>query len=210
MVPPAPPTPGARITPPSRWRQTAAFLRGFVASPTTIAAVAPSSRALAARMVEGLDLEHARAVVEFGPGTGAFTDAMLPRLGKDTRYFAIDISPTMCRLWSELHPGMTILQDSVAHVDTLCARQGIDRVDYILSGLPWASFPDALQTQTLDGVRRVLRPGGQMVTFGYHIGTMLTQGKKFYKRLPEYFAKVEYTPYVWRNLPPAFVVRCTA
>jgi hypothetical protein len=46
------------------------------------------------------------------------------------------------------------------------------------------------------------------VTFGYHMGSWLSTGRRFYKRLPEYFSQVERGPLVWRNLPPAFVVRC--
>lgn len=201
---------------PDRSHPYLSFLRAFVRAPFVVAAVAPSSPALSREMVRGLDLRSARAVVEFGPGTGAFTDALVPLLGPATTYFAIDISPVMGRMWRERHPGLTLVEGSVGDVARICRDMGVGpvngvgQVDCIISGLPWASFPDELQIQTLRGVREVLRPGGVMVTFGYHIGTWLPLGKRFYKRLPEYFTSITRTGYQWTNIPPAFVVRCTA
>lgn len=185
------------------------FLKEFITKPFVIGAVAPSSKGLARKMVEGVNFAGTGAVVEFGPGTGAFTDKILRRMSPSCRYFAIELNPTMAELWRARHPGRTLHLDSVKHVDRLCAREGIKQVDVIFSGLPWASFDDQLQEETLEASLRVLRPGGQLITFGYRVGTMLPKGRRFYRRLPTYFSKVERSDYVWRNLPPAFVVRCT-
>ncbi len=190
-------------------RHHARFLKEFISAPFTIGAIAPSSARLARRMLEGVDLSHAKAVVEFGPGTGVFTDHILPKLPQDCRFFAIELNASMVRLWRARHPGVRIYRSSVHYVDRLCAKEGVDQVDVIFSGLPWASFDHDLQDSTLDAALRVLRPGGQLITFGYRVGTLLPKGRRFYKRLPELFSKVERTKYVWRNLPPAFVVRCT-
>lgn len=195
-------------SPPSRQQNPLVFLREFVRAPFQVGALAPSSRHLSSAMVEGLNLHEVSAVVEFGPGMGAFTQALLPRLGPQTRYLAIDINPTMVKTWQARFPDRTIVQGSVADVQPICQSQGIAQVDVIISGLPWASFPDDLQIATLDGVRKVLRPGGRLVTFGYHIGTVLPAGRRFYRRLPEYFSRITRSGYIWLNLPPAFVVTC--
>lgn len=192
-----------------RFRHRVRFLREFVTAPFTIGAVAPSSSRLARKMLEGVDLSGAKAVVEFGPGTGVFTDHILPALPEGCAYFAIELNQTMVRLWRARHPGVKIYRNSVHYVDRLCAKEGIERVDVIFSGLPWASFGAELQDSTLAAVLRVLKPGGQLVTFGYRVGTLLPKGRRFYRRLPEVFSRVERSKYVWRNLPPAFVVRCT-
>jgi phosphatidylethanolamine/phosphatidyl-N-methylethanolamine N-methyltransferase len=185
------------------------FLKEFITKPFVIGAIAPSSKRLARKMVEGVNFARTKAIVEFGPGTGAFTDKILRRIAPDCRYFAIELNPTMAELWRQRHPGATLRLDSVKNVDVLCREEGIDQVDVIFSGLPWASFDDQLQEETLEASLRVLRPGGQLITFGYRVGTMLPKGRRFYRRLPRYFSKVERSEYVWRNLPPAFVVRCT-
>ena len=69
------------------------MLGRFVRSPRTVGAVAPSSRALAAEMVRGLDLTGPATVVELGPGTGVVTSAISAQLGPDAHALAIDIEP---------------------------------------------------------------------------------------------------------------------
>jgi phosphatidylethanolamine/phosphatidyl-N-methylethanolamine N-methyltransferase len=160
-------------------------------------------------MMEGVDLANAGAVLEYGPGTGAFTHQILRRLGSECRYLAIELNPAMARVWRSRHPGARLYRDSVANVAQICDTEGIDGVDIIFSGLPWASFDDRLQERILKATMSVLRPGGQFITFGYQVGTMLPKGRRFYRRLPRYFSEVERSDYVWLNLPPAFVVRCT-
>ena len=199
----------ALVRPPHRGYRS--FIKEFVSQPLVIGAVAPSSRFLARKMLDGAALSAAGTVVEYGPGTGAFTDHILRGLPAECRYLAIELNPSMARLWRERHPGRTLYRNSVANVERLCRREGIDEggVDLIFSGLPWASFPDELQEQVLEATLRVLRPGGQLITFGYRVGTWLPKGKRFYQRLPGYFSDVQRSEWEWRNLPPAFVVRCT-
>ena len=82
-------------------------------------------------------------------------------------------------------------------------------LDAIVSGLPWASFPQSLQTRILDATMKVLRPGGQLVTFAYHTGLLMPAGRRFQRLLPRYFSKITRGRSVWRNTPPAFTIRCT-
>lgn len=202
-------SPATTQPPPARTRGRAALLRQFIVRPFVIGAVAPSSKRLASEMVRGLDLASAEAVLEFGPGTGVFTDAILPRLGPGTKFVPIELNREMVRAFCRRHPGVPIVNDSVEHARRICDDHGIGQVDYILSGLPWASFPESLQVRILDAVLAVLRPGGMLVTFGYNVGEWLPAGRRFYRMLPKYFTKVGRSRIVWRNLPPAFVVRCT-
>ena len=101
-----------------------------------------------------------------------------------------------------------IYKDSVEDVRRLCNREGIEQVDCIVSGLPWASFLDDIQTQYLDAMMTVLRPGGQFVTFAYLQGLLLPAGQRFRRKLGNYFSQVTRSRTVWMNLPPAFVYRC--
>jgi phosphatidylethanolamine/phosphatidyl-N-methylethanolamine N-methyltransferase len=78
----------------------------------------------------------------------------------------------------------------------------------MISGLPWAAFPLALQEEVLDAVVAALRPGGRFTTFAYLQGTLLPAGRRFRRRLDEHFCEVRRSPVVWRNFPPAFVYRC--
>ena len=98
---------------------------------------------------------------------------------------------------------------SVADLAEICRSQGIESVDCVVSGLPWPSFDAALQEAGLSGVHAVLRPGGQMASFGYHIGLLMPGSQSYDRLLHRYFPQVERLRCKWRNLPPAFVTRCT-
>ncbi|HYF53350.1 MAG TPA: hypothetical protein VEA41_03745, partial [Salinarimonas sp.] len=54
------------------------FLKAWLRQPLQVAAVAPSSRALAGLMTRGIG-PCTGPVVELGPGTGSFTRALLER-----------------------------------------------------------------------------------------------------------------------------------
>jgi phospholipid N-methyltransferase len=81
-------------------------------------------------------------------------------------------------------------------------------VDCILSGLPWAAFPEQLQDRLLEEACKNLAPQGFFVTFAYLQGLLLPAGRRFARKIRGRFTHVEKSPVVWRNLPPAFVYRC--
>jgi phospholipid N-methyltransferase len=188
---------------------SARFLREFLAQPMATGAIVPSSDALGQAIVRNLDLSHAKAVVEYGPGTGAFTTYVLQSLDPDARLIAIEINPRLAEMFRKQHPDIQIFQDSVANARAICDSAGIGQVDCIVSGLPWASFQESMQVEFLDEMMRVLRPGGQFVTFAYVHGLLLPPGRRFSRILPRYFSSISKSPVVWNNFPPAFVYRCT-
>jgi phospholipid N-methyltransferase len=184
------------------------FLLQFLRHPSQTGAVLPSSTYLSEAMVEWLDLDSARVVLEYGPGTGPFTPYILKRLSRNCRFLAIERNATFATEFRSRHPGVPLIQDSVENVRAICNEAGINAVDCIVCGLPWAAFPEDLQTRLLDSMMTVLRPGGQFVTFAYLHGLSLPAGRRFANRLPEYFGEVTKSPIVWRNVPPALVYRC--
>ncbi|MCC6426599.1 MAG: methyltransferase domain-containing protein [Phycisphaerales bacterium] len=161
-------------------------------------------------MLEGLDLGSAKAVVEFGPGTGSFTQEIVRRIGPGTRYFAIERSPEMAAAIRERFPRVKLHEDSAGNVESLCQREGIEpgSVDCIVSGLPFAAFPDGLQREILAAAIRVLKPGGRFVTFAYYIANLKRAGRNFRRLLEDSFDEVQTSRGVILNVPPAFVYRC--
>ncbi|QDV13973.1 16S ribosomal RNA methyltransferase KsgA/Dim1 family protein [Rosistilla oblonga] len=185
------------------------FVKSFLRQPGAVGAIAPSSEQLAQTMVGWFDWESARGVVEYGPGTGVFTKHVVQKLHPDAKFFAIERDPELVAIVQQKLPDVDVVEESVANVVALCQARGIEQVDAIVCGLPWASFPDTLQRECIDAMMQVLRPGGQFATFAYWQGLLLPAGQRFKRRLGDYFSTVEYSPTVWRNLPPAFVYRCT-
>jgi phospholipid N-methyltransferase len=191
-----------------RLRDSVTFFREFTRNPTKVGAIAPSSPGLVAAMVDGFDWATVRNVVEFGPGTGVFTEAILQRLHPEASFFAVERSPEMVQLARRRCPTATIFEDSAANLDRLCDRVEMNQVDAVLCGLPWASFPASLQQEIIDVMLSRMSPRARFATFAYWQGVALPTGRRFAKLLTSRFSEVQRSRTVWRNFPPAFVYRC--
>jgi len=183
------------------------FLKNFVTRPGTTGALAPSSRALAELITEAAGVRDAGLVVEFGTGTGVFTEAILQKLSREASYFGIEINPDFVRQTQARCPAARIYEDSAVNAGHYLEKSGLAHCDCIVSGLPWAVFPGTLQDELLTTICRVLKPGGVFVTFAYLQGVFLPAGKRFRRKLSAHFPVVTATRTVWRNFPPAFVYR---
>jgi phospholipid N-methyltransferase len=217
------------------------FLREFMKNPARTAAVAPSSRKLGERMMQGIDFAKASSIVEFGPGSGSITRVIVERIERewrgtlvgagagarvpstakpfapgvgsasgDKKFLAIEFNPRMAEIVRERFPAVTVVNDSAENVETICEQHGIapGSLDMVLSGLGWVSFPPALCTKILEATHRVLKPGGEFRTFGYHVGLMMPGSHHFRAEIARLFPHVWRTRGVWANLPPAFVYVC--
>ena len=186
----------------------ATFLRNFLRHPSQVGAIAPSSPSLVRTMVEWFQWDTARNIVEFGSGTGVFTEAIASHMTPDAKFFAIERSLDLAQATRLRCPGVTVYHDNVTNVSELCGRERMDSVDAIICGLPWASFPDAMQDEILRVTLDALSPGAQFATFAYWQGVILPAGRRFARKLRGSFSQVHRSPTAWRNLPPAFVYRC--
>ncbi|MEE1671982.1 methyltransferase domain-containing protein (plasmid) [Streptomyces sp. WAC07094] len=179
----------------------------FLRRPITTGAVAASSRRLALAMTEGIGLERARLVVELGPGTGVFTDAILARLAPGARIVAVELNPVLAARLAATRRDtrLTVVQGSAAE---LTATVG-EPVDAVVSGLPWTVMPRERRAHILDAVTEVLAPGGRFTTFAYLHAAWTLPARHFTTELAHRFARLERSRTVWPNLPPAFVHRAT-
>lgn len=184
------------------------FLVQFRRAPRAVGAIVPSSDALAEAMIASIDFAKARTIVEFGPGTGVMTAAILKRLGPDTKYVGIEINETFHRTLTIRFPTLQFFNRGAQDVTDILAALDIQGCDAIVCGLPWASLPIELQGRIMVGILKVLRPGGVFVTFAYLQGLVMPAAGMLRHRLKTEFTRVETTKIVWRNVPPAFAYVC--
>jgi phosphatidylethanolamine/phosphatidyl-N-methylethanolamine N-methyltransferase len=180
----------------------------FVRRPWRTGTVVPSSLALAALMVEDMNLAAADTVVELGPGTGVFTRMLSERVKPDALVLAFEIDRALARELQARMPRVRVVNDSAEHLTQHLRAHGRAAADAILSGLPWVNFSSELQDRLLGAVVGGLRPGGRFATFAYIPAAYLPTGRRFRALLEARFARVATTRIVYRNFPPAFVYRC--
>ncbi len=188
----------------------ATFLKQGVLAAKTTGTVTPSSPALARCIIDLAQLHECRTVVEFGPGTGAVTDFILKNLPNSAAFFAMEINPEFVAVLRKKYPNVTIVEDSAGNVVQHLQTRELDSCDCIISGLPWALFPESLQNEILDAAWQALRPNGRFITFTYFFSLWTSGGKRFRSMLSERFSnKVYLSPIIWGNFPPARVYCAT-
>jgi phosphatidylethanolamine/phosphatidyl-N-methylethanolamine N-methyltransferase len=185
------------------------FFHAFIREPASVGALSPSSRALALAMIDGFDLRHADTIVELGAGTGAFTGPILERIGKHTTFFAMELDQIHARSLKRRFPGLAVYNDSAERVLEYLALHRKDTADYVVSGLPWANISPDAQGRIMDEILTSLASDGIFTTFAYLHARWLPNARQFRRVLKQRFGRVETTPVIWMNLPPAFVYRCS-
>lgn len=181
------------------------FVRAFVREPLKVGAIWPSSETLSRAIAEACDFAPYDTVVELGPGTGNFTQLLLDRLDKNGRLVALELSATNVEVLRRRFPQGEIHFDSAEHLSKHVQPQ---TARCVVSGLAWGNMMPALQDRIMSAITSSLAPGGQFVAFAYSHARYYPTTLRFRKLMFREFARVETTPIIWRNLPPAYVYRC--
>lgn len=184
-------------------------MKEVIRSNKSTGAIAPSSPTLA-KVVTGLaKLDEAKVIVEFGPGTGIFTEYIEQQMRPDALFIALEVNEEFVKATRKRCKKVRVIHDGAQNTGKHLKEEGHEFCDVIVSGLPWSRFPDALQDEILDEIGRVLKPGGVFITFAYSVSALLPAGKKFLSRkLPERFTRVRKTKQIWKNFPPSVVYIC--
>jgi phospholipid N-methyltransferase len=180
------------------------FFREYVKNFRDTGALAPSSPQLARQMVHAARVHEARNLLELGPGTGAFTQEIQRKLSPGAGYLGLEMNGTFVSSLRGQFPEMRFEQAAAQDFDyaPFLDQGGFDA---IVSGLPWANLPESLQTDLLEQIFQVLKPGGVFATFVYSGIHWLPRGQRFRRLLAHRSRHVKTTPTVWNNLPPAFI-----
>lgn len=171
------------------------FLRQLARNPVQTSAIVPSSAFLARAMVAGLGPNSGR-VVEFGPGTGVFTRAILKAGVRPDDLVLFEMNPDFATHLRRAFPGVAVHVAGAQDVANHCP----DGVDTVISGLPLLSMPSEVRCAIVGGAFNVLRKGGAMVQFTYGPKPPLD---------PDSFEALglihQRKTKIWLNLPPATV-----
>jgi len=186
--------------------EAVAFIARFASAPTNIGAVFPSSRELAEAMLHGIDLRPGDVVVEYGPGTGAFTEVLLERLPEGAEYLGIELDSHFHGHLTRRFPGRQFYHGSAAEVRSLLEGKGLGKARLILSGLPFASMPHTVQEMILSATREALHEEGTFRTFTYPICWYMPGSQRFRKVALNHFDHHQKSRTVHRNIPPAKVL----
>src|SRR3954447_23468203 len=95
------------------------FLRSFLATPTRVGAVLPTSRRTVRATLDMAPVAQARCVVELGAGTGPYPQEIVRRPGADARLLPCERDPARARqLAADVDdPRVQVIGDSAAKLE---------------------------------------------------------------------------------------------
>ena len=146
-------------------------------------------------------MEAARAVAEFGPGTGAITREILSALPGDGRLWAFEVhAPFVDHLRATIDDRrLDVVAESAEAIAGLRERENLPGFDAIVSAVPFSLMDPARTTEILRAAAQALRPNGVFVALQYH-------PRYLAPLLSAEFAVVRREVYLW-NIPPARLLR---
>jgi len=138
--------------------------------PATLGSIVPSSRFLTERLLRGVDFRRARLIVEYGPGIGNISNAVVGRMHRDACCVLIEVNPEFVRHLRRTFEGdkrVRVVHGSAASVEGVVQSLGFEAADYVISGIPFSTMPEALRFSILTASNRVLRKDGRLLVYQF-------------------------------------------
>lgn len=174
------------------------FFSAWLRQPHRVAAIAPSSAALASAITAEITPACA-PVIELGPGTGVFTRALLARGISETDLALIEYGAEFARILRHRFPAARVVTMDAARL-TETPLFGAKRAGAVVSGLPLLAMPARKVTAVLEGAFGHLRAEGAFYQFTYGLGCPVPR-----RILEPMGLKAVRTGGALINMPPASV-----
>jgi phospholipid N-methyltransferase len=168
----------------------------------TSGSITPSSKYLVQKCLDHVDFKTAKVILEFGVGDGVITQEILEKVNADCQVIAIEINKNLFEYSQKKFAdaeNLSLHLASAFNFDEVLKKEGIDKVDYVISSLPLSLFSQEEIDDLFEKVPNHLSDKGAFVQYQYSIGK--------YGYLKKIFDKVS-VDFTIRNAPPALIFTC--
>ncbi|MFT5834600.1 MAG: phospholipid N-methyltransferase [Cognaticolwellia sp.] len=166
----------------------------------TTGTITRSSRFVCRKLIEGIDFDSAKCIVELGGGDGVVTKHILKNMKSDTKLITFEVLPKFCDLLRGFNDDRLIVaEDSAENIQKWLNDNGFEKADYVVSTLPFVNIPEDVGTRILNAAKDNLKTDGIFSQLNY---TLLT--RDLYQSI---FGNVDFD-FIMRNIPPAFILKC--
>src|SRR5579883_1391768 len=182
---------------PSRTRTGDAllFARDFFRHPRMLGSIVPSSRFLIKQLLQPIDWNQARVIVEYGPGVGVITAEVLRRMRSDAVLIAIEMNPDFVGHLRSTLPDerLKVIEGSAEAVGEILERFGRGKADYIISGIPFSTIPADMRERILRNTSQALALGGTFLVFQFST-RVLEDLQRVFRYVRRQFAPLNVLP----------------
>lgn len=166
-----------------------------------VAAIASSSKYVVKRVEEALPF-NLNFIVEYGPGNGIMTKALLKRLSPAGKYLAIEANKNFFDGLKQINDKRLIPEHGLAQdVAKFFSAHKLASADAIVSSIPFTLLTKQERHDLLKTTRDILMPQGKFIVFHQYSTFPL-------KELRQHFREVKVR-YELRNIFPCFIFYCT-
>ena len=178
------------------------FFRSLISSPLTVGAIAPSGSALARLITREINGATGK-VLELGPGTGIFTQALIKQGVREGDLTLVEYGSDFMRELQRRFSHARVLWMDAAWI---APQKVFEPATFgaVVSGLPLLNMPQQKVDTILAGVFNSLRRDGVMYQFTYGVRCPISQ-----RQLEQLGLQASCVGRVLMNVPPASVYRIT-
>lgn len=143
------------------------YIKNFIRD-KDVASITPSSPFLVKRVCQKVDFSEPRVIVEYGPGTGVFTEYLLERLKPGSKLILIEKNEGFVEILRDTlgqDPRVMVYEEAAENVADVLRDAGETEADYVLSGIPFSFLTDAVRTELIEQTREILGPDGRFLVY---------------------------------------------
>ena len=164
-----------------------------------VAAVTMSSTYLIRRVAKLLP-KRLDTVIEFGPGEGVMTRALLKRLSFQGKLFAVETNGEFIKILERIDdPRLSIIQGKAEDVVSHMQKRSQDKVDLVIASIPFSFLKSHERRKLVNDTHDILLPGGSFIVFNQYNPLMYAPVKKIFGAVSVF--------YELRNILPCFIIR---
>jgi len=173
------------------------FLKIALRDMKRVGAVMPSSKYAVRSIMRSLPSGFS-SVLEYGPGDGILTRAILAKLPPSGRLLAIETNHDFVTCLNKIgDPRLTVLHGQAERAAEFARQEELSGFDLVVSGIPFSMLPSALRREMVAMTRDLLNPGGTFLV--YQTSPLMV---RYLKR--DFRVKLRIEPL---NVPPYFIMK---
>lgn len=178
-----------------------ALLKNFIKD-KHVATIAPSSRFALRRICNAIDFSKDIILVEYGPGTGVITKAILQRMSPKSRLIAIEKNEGLfLYLKKIIDSRLQVINGDVLNVNILLKNfLKNKKADYVISGIPFSMYKKEDRAESIKKTRSILTKDGRFIL--YQFSPIVR------RHLTGQFTNIK-TSFELINIPPLFIMEAS-
>lgn len=189
------------------------YLINFVKD-KNIASVTPTSRFGIKRILNKINFSKDLTIVEYGPGTGVITKALLKKMPRNSKLIAIDTNAAFIKILKKeiKDPRLHLFHDSAENITSCLKKLSLKSVDVVISGIPFSLLKSTVAKKIIEKTENILIDEGRFIAYQFILYRDLGKAKKKKKGislyLPDYFKRIDKEAEVL-NIPPLWIYEAT-